>query len=79
MRHRNELRKFAYGKICPGEDAHVSIRRTEAMTMSPRFSRRDFTKFSLAASAAMLAGVRGAVAATPKGEPIDRAFRHRFW
>lgn len=44
--------------------------------MSPRFSRRDFTKFSLAASAAMLAGVRGAVAATPKGEPIRIGVLH---
>ncbi|NHN91143.1 urea ABC transporter substrate-binding protein [Acetobacter sicerae] len=46
------------------------------MTMSPRFSRRDFTKFSLAASAAMLAGVRGAAAATPKGEPIRIGVLH---
>ena len=44
--------------------------------MSPRFSRRDFTKFSLAASAAMLAGVRGAAAATPKGEPIRIGVLH---
>lgn len=43
--------------------------------MSPRFSRRDFTKFSLAASAAMLAGVRGAAAA-PKGEPIRIGVLH---
>ncbi|AQS84327.1 MAG: urea ABC transporter substrate-binding protein [Acetobacter aceti] len=45
------------------------------MTTSPRFSRRDFTKFSLAASAAMLAGVKGAAAA-PKGEPIRIGVLH---
>ncbi|NHN88059.1 urea ABC transporter substrate-binding protein [Acetobacter conturbans] len=46
------------------------------MTMSPRFSRRDFAKFSLAASTAMLTGLKGASAATPKGEPIRIGVLH---
>jgi len=46
------------------------------MTRLPPVSRRDFTRFSLAASAAMMAGAGRARAAAPSGEPIKIGILH---